>query len=73
MIRLININELHEISGGCGECQVAIVDSLYACSMDQLYTINQVFKQVLLNEDMLHADGDTKRAALIAALENFQF
>ena len=73
MIRAINLQELEEVSGGCGTCQIAIIDSLYACSMDQLYSINQVFKQVLLSEDMLHADGDTKKAALITALENFQF
>ncbi len=63
------------VSGGCGDnsCQIATLDFLEACSMAQMIQINTIFKQVLLSDAMKDADSDTKKAALIAAIENSSF
>ena len=72
MLVSLNNEKCALISAGCSDnsCQIATLDFLQACSMAQMIQINTIFKQVLLSDAMKDADSDTKKAALIAAIEN---
>ncbi len=71
-MKSLNIEECVLVSAGCGDnsCQMATLDFLEVCSMEQMFEINKIFKQILLSDAMKDADSDTKKAALIAAIEN---
>ncbi len=73
MIFEIEETQLHAITGGCGEdsCKDATLNFLNACSMEQMFAINQIFKTILLSDEMKGVDNDTKIAALIEAIQAY--
>ncbi|MGD9591717.1 MAG: hypothetical protein AB7V32_04260 [Candidatus Berkiella sp.] len=72
MLTTLNQNQLFCVSAGCGEdsCQQATLNFLHTCTMEQMKEINLIFKAILLSDEMINADSDTKKAALIAAIQS---
>lgn len=54
-------------------CQNVTVLLLNSCSMDQLHNVNIIFKTTLTNEDLIGADDEAKKAAMINAILNSNF
>lgn len=77
-MKVLAQNKLKHISGGegCtydGSCQSATLFFLDHCSIDQMYIVNQIFKDVFLSDAMQGADSDTLKAALIQAIMDADF
>lgn len=51
-------------------CPTATIQFLQHCNMDMLRQINLIFKTVLSDPELAMADDETKRAALIQAIES---
>lgn len=70
MITELNPSQVLKVSGGCPDnCQDATLVFLHTCTMEQMIKVNQIFKTILLSEEMKNVDNDTKISALIAAIE----
>ncbi len=71
MLIEINHEDLSFISAGCGDntCTDATLNFLHSCTMEQMKAVNTIFRTILLSDEMINVDNDTKIAALIAAIE----
>jgi hypothetical protein len=74
-MRSLNLNEQQFISGGCDSdtCQTAALEMLNACTYPQLQELNVLFKSVVQSAELIGADAETLKNALITALANYQF
>ena len=71
MLQTLSHADLALVVGGCGDetCSAATLNFLQICTLPEMFAINAVFKEILLSEEMLLANAETKKAALIAAVE----